>query len=147
MGRRGKKLGSVRSNQTGRDTSFLGRNFRDFSRRARRACVSFRTMTVAEYINHIYLDENGLAWIDDTRVKVIEVAMDHLAHGWSAEEIHRQHPGVSLAQAHAALAFYYDHQPEFDLAIAESVDAAERLARGGPDSPGRRRLRALGLLH
>jgi uncharacterized protein (DUF433 family) len=104
-------------------------------------------MAVAEIINHIRLDDKGRAWIDDTRIKVIEVAMDHLAHGWSAEEIHRQHPDISLAQAHAALAFYYDHQAEFDRAIAESATAAEKLAAGSLDSAGRRKLRAMGLLH
>ncbi len=30
---------------------------------------------------HIRLDESGIAWIDDTNIKVIEVAMDRIAHG------------------------------------------------------------------
>lgn len=104
-------------------------------------------MAVAEIINHIRLDEKNRAWIDDTGFKAIEIAMDHLAHGWSAEEIHRQHPGLSLAQAHAALAFYYDHQAELDEAIAESAAAAQEHAAASHDSPGRRKLRAMGLLH
>ena len=81
-----------------------------------------------------------------TRVKVIQVAMDHPVHGCSAEEIHRQHPHLSLAQAHAALAFYYDHQAEFDEAVAQSLRRAEKLATESADSPGRRKLRALGLI-
>ncbi len=103
-------------------------------------------MTAADLINHIRLNEDGVAWIDDTRVKVLEIAMEHLAHGWSAEEIHRQHPYLSLAQTHAALAFYYDHQSEFDSVIAETLQRADELAARSADSPGRRRLRALGLL-
>ena len=103
-------------------------------------------MTAANVVNHIRVDERGVAWIDDTRSKVIEVAMDHLAHGWSAEEIHRQHPHLSLAQVHAALAFYYDHQAEFNAAIAESLGRADKAAAENADSPGRRRLRALGLI-
>ena len=103
-------------------------------------------MTTADVVNHIRLDDRGVAWIDDTRSKVIEVAMDHLAHGWSAEEIHRQHPHLSLAQAHAALAFYYDHQAEFDVAISESLARADKAAAENVDTPGRRRLRALGLI-
>lgn len=99
-------------------------------------------MLTREVLTHIHVDDSSVAWIDDTRIKVIEVAMDHLAHGWSAEEIHRQHPDLSLAQAHAALAFYYDHQAEFDEAIATSAARAEELAAGDIDSPGRRRLRA-----
>jgi len=41
----------------------------------------------AEPVAHIYLDAAGVAWIDDTRIKVVEVALDHLAYGWSAEEM------------------------------------------------------------
>jgi uncharacterized protein (DUF433 family) len=103
-------------------------------------------MPIDKVLNHIRLDDSGIAWIDDTRVKVIEVAMEHLAHGWSPEEIHRQHPGLSLAQVYAALSFYYDHQIEFDDAIFESSAKAEQFAAGKQDSPGRRRLRAMGLL-
>jgi uncharacterized protein (DUF433 family) len=101
-------------------------------------------MTAADVVNHIRVDEKGVAWIDDTRSKVIEVAMDHLAHGWSAEEIHRQHPHLSLAQVHAALGFYYDHQATFDAAIAESLARAEKAASENLDSPGRRKLGAFG---
>jgi hypothetical protein len=52
---------------------------------------------------HIHLDEAGVAWIDDTNVKVIEVVLDKLAHGSSPEEMHLQYPHLSLAQIHAAL--------------------------------------------
>ena len=103
-------------------------------------------MTASDVINHVRLDENGVAWLDKTRIKVIEVAMDHVAYGWSAEEIHRQHPHLSLAETHAALAFYYDNQQEFDAAIASSLTRAEKLARESANSPGRSRLRARGLL-
>ena len=59
---------------------------------------------------HIWLDERDVAWIDETNTKVIEVAQDMIAHGWSPVEIHFQHPHLSLAQIHAALGFYYDHR-------------------------------------
>lgn len=58
---------------------------------------------------HIKRDARGVAWIDDTNTKVIEVAQDMIAHGWSPEEIHFQHSHLSLAQIHAALGYYYDH--------------------------------------
>lgn len=103
-------------------------------------------MIATDVINHIRLDERGVAWVEKTRVKVMEVALDHVAYGWSAEEIHRQHPHLSLAQTHAALAFYYDHQAEFDQAMRESLARAEKLAKGSADSPGRRKLRAMGLI-
>jgi uncharacterized protein (DUF433 family) len=98
-------------------------------------------MQSAEPIAHIFRDADGVAWIDRTRVKVIEVALDHVAYGWSAEEIHRQHPHLSLAQIHAALGYYYDRQAAFDAEMAESMAEADRLAGGSANSPLRRRLR------
>jgi uncharacterized protein (DUF433 family) len=65
----------------------------------------------------IELDEQGVAWIIGTRVKVIEVALDKLAHGSSPEEMAFQYPHLSLAQIHAALAYYYEHQGELDADI------------------------------
>jgi len=95
---------------------------------------------------HIRTDEQGRAWIDDTNVKVIEVVLDHIAYGWSAEEIHAQHPHLSLSQIYAALGYYYDHQAEFDDQIEKSRRRADALATQVADSPVRRRLRAAGKL-
>ena len=94
--------------------------------------------------SHIQMDAHGTAWIDDTNVKVVEVVLDRLAHGWSPEEIHFQHPSLSLAQIHAALAYYYDHQAEMDQQIERQLKETDALAAGGADSPVRRRLRSAG---
>ena len=91
---------------------------------------------------HVELDENGVAWVDDTNVKVIEIVIDKLAHGSSPEEMHFQFPHLSLAQIHAALAFYYDHQTELDAEIERRRRAADELSQGVTDSPLRRKLLA-----
>jgi len=104
-------------------------------------------MNAVETSSHIHRDAEGRSWIDDTNVKVIEVVLDHIAYGWSADEIHLQHPQLSLGQIHASLSYYFDHQPEFDGLIEQSLDQADQLAAAASDSPGRRRLRALGKLH
>jgi uncharacterized protein (DUF433 family) len=68
-----------------------------------------RARTMSQTLTaHIHLDGEGVAWIDDTNVKVIEVVLDKLAHAWSAEEIHHQHPDLSLSQIHAAFSYYYN---------------------------------------
>src|SRR5215472_8916289 len=77
----------------------------------------------------IELDENGVAWISDTKVKVIEVAIDRLAHGSSPEEMHFQYPHLSLAQIYAALAYYYEHQGEFDAEIMRQGEQRHGLSR------------------
>jgi uncharacterized protein (DUF433 family) len=95
---------------------------------------------------HIRQDERGAAWIDDTNVKVIEVVLDRLAYGWSPEEIHFQHPDLSLAQIHAALAYYYDHQAELDQEIARQDERVRVLREQAADSPLITRLKAHGLI-
>ena len=95
---------------------------------------------------HVRLDARGVAWIDDTNTKVIEVAQDMIAHGWSPEEIHFQHSHLSLAQIHSALGYYYDHQQEFDATIQESLRRVSELRDQTTESPLRKRLRELGKL-
>ncbi|MBI5383404.1 MAG: DUF433 domain-containing protein [Verrucomicrobia bacterium] len=95
---------------------------------------------------HIWLDDRGVAWVDDTNTKVVEIALDLIAHGWSPEEIHFQHPHLSLAQIHMALGYYYDHQPELDAYIRRSLSETERLRAEAGESPLRRRLREQGAL-
>ena len=94
---------------------------------------------------HIHLDDRGVAWIDDRNVKVIEVALDMISHGATAEHIYDLHDGyLSMSQIHAALSYYFDHQPEFDAEIERQV-AEDKVARtAAMNSPVRAKLRALG---
>lgn len=84
-------------------------------------------MLVVDPITHIRRDERGVAWIADTNVKVIEVAMDQTAYGWDAEEIRAAHPHLSLAQIHAALSYYHDHKPELDGEMQRQLENYRRL--------------------
>jgi uncharacterized protein (DUF433 family) len=95
---------------------------------------------------HIWTDERERAWIDDSNVKVTEIVLDHVAYGWSAEEFHAQHSHLSLGQIYAALAYYYDHQAEFDRQIDQSRRRTDALAAEVANSPLRQRLRAAGKL-
>lgn len=92
---------------------------------------------------HIEIDENGVAWIDDTQVKVIEVVIDKLVHGSSPEEMHFQYPHLSLAQIHAALAYYYDNQAALEAEIDRRWEEADALAKEISDSPLRQKLLTL----
>jgi uncharacterized protein (DUF433 family) len=98
-------------------------------------------------LSHIRLDERGVAWIDDTNVKVIEISLEHIAHGSSSDEIFEQHNGyLTMAQIHAALTHYYDHQAEYDAEIDRQAREHDALRSRSLDSTGRRRLRASGKL-
>ena len=93
---------------------------------------------MSSLISSIEVDQRGVAWLVGANTKVIEVVMDKLAHGWSPEEIHFQH--LSLAQIHAAFAYYYEHQEEMDQEIVRQVEEVERLSRDAAPSPLRQRL-------
>jgi uncharacterized protein (DUF433 family) len=93
--------------------------------------------------NHISIDPEGTAWIDQTQTKVVEVVVDKLAHGSSPEEMHFQYPHLSLAQIHAALAYYYDNQSELDAEIEHQWREVNEWAAQAADSPLQKRLREL----
>lgn len=93
--------------------------------------------------SHIRLDDRGVAYVAGTRFKVRFVAAERTAAGLTPEEIVAAHPdALTLAQVHAALSYYYDHQAAMDAEIAESEAEAERLWRENLDSPVRQKLRA-----
>jgi uncharacterized protein (DUF433 family) len=106
-------------------------------------------MSTVEYA-HIAIGADGVPMLAGTPIKVVEIVLDHLAHGSDAQEIHREFPHLSLGQIHSVLAYYYDHQDEVDADIAQRMRRAEEF-RGkfeallGP-SPLRLKLKAKGLL-
>src|SRR6266478_958743 len=99
-------------------------------------------MTKLKAVPHIWLDDQGRPWLDDSNVKVIEVVLDHLAYGWDAETIQENHPRLSLAQVYAALAWYYDHQAEMDAAIGRQDERIQALRDAAAPSALQRRLAA-----
>ena len=99
-------------------------------------------MPAIEAIKHISPDASGVAWITGKQVKVVEIVQDHLAYGWSAEAIHEQHPGLSLAEIHSALAFYYDHPAEIENQMARLGEDLEKLRATTGESSLQKRLRA-----
>ncbi len=56
----------------------------------------------------------GKPHIAGHRIKVQHVAYWHERHGKSPDEIIAEHPGLTLAEVYAALAYYHDHHQEID---------------------------------
>jgi uncharacterized protein (DUF433 family) len=80
----------------------------------------------------------GKPCIKGHRIAVHDIAVWH-NQGESPEQIARDFQ-LTLAQVHAALAYYYDHQAEIDAEVA--AENAETIARARADvSPGAQRLR------
>ncbi|HVR36018.1 MAG TPA: DUF433 domain-containing protein [Methylomirabilota bacterium] len=98
-------------------------------------------MSTIASIEHILLDDHGVAWIKGSRTKITEIVLDQQAYGWSPEEIHFQHPDLTLAQIHAALAYYYDHRVQLDQEIERRLMEVGELRDRLPEPPLIARLR------
>ena len=98
-------------------------------------------MNAVEYA-HVEVASDGTALIAGTTIKVIDIALDRIAYRWDADEMHRQHPHLSLGQIHSALAYYYDHQDELDQIITERSAVAEDILAAVGISALRKKLQA-----
>lgn len=101
--------------------------------------------TITTY-EHVQLDADGTPTIVGTNMKVVELVMAQLAHGWSPEELHFQHPYLSLGQIHSALAYYWDHKAELDEDIERRRQYAEEERNKAGTSSLASKIREQGLL-
>jgi uncharacterized protein (DUF433 family) len=104
------------------------------------------TNPVSTSYEHINRDKDGVPMIDGTTMKVVELVMAQMAHGWSPEELHFQYPHLSMSQIHSALAYYWDHKETLDEDIERRERYAEEMRQEAGPSPLAKRLREQGLL-
>ena len=95
---------------------------------------------------HIVVEDKGVAVVADSRTKVAQLVSEVMAYGWSPEELHFQHPHLSMGQIHSALAYYWDHQEEINQQIEDDLQYVDRMRRAAGESPLVARLKAKGLL-
>ena len=79
------------------------------------------------------------------RIRVAQIVMDYWAHGWSPDEMLRQHPYLRPAEVHAAMGYYFDHQNEIDTEIKAECAQVEALIPA-QTSPILLRMRAKGIV-
>jgi len=104
-------------------------------------------MTTATVYPHIEKPGNEPARLARVpRVRVAQIVADYLAHGWSPEEMCRQHPYLTLAEAHTAMAYYFDHQDEIDRELQAELEQIEKDSASAQPSKFVTRMRALGRL-
>ena len=92
---------------------------------------------------HLVRDARGTLWIDDSGYRVLDLAAEHLAHGWSADILQENHPDLSLAQIHAALAWFYDHEEEMRQEMLQREAGAATLLADNEASPLQKRFREI----
>ena len=91
---------------------------------------------------HVILDDAHVPMIAGTTIKVVEIVLDHLAYGWSPEELHFQHPHLSMGQIYSALAYYWDHKAELDADIERRLQRIDSTQQSAASSGLAARLKA-----
>lgn len=95
---------------------------------------------------HIVLVDEKVPVIRGTNMKVVGLVLDKVAYGWSPEELHFQHPDLTLGQIHSALAYYWDHQDEIDRDIERRLQEINQIQRTRQSSALKSKLKEKGLL-
>ncbi len=80
------------------------------------------------------------------RIRVAQIVIDYLAHGWSPDEMCRMHSHLTPAEAHAAMLYYFDHREEIDQEIQSELDQVDEERKTSGQSSLALRLCAQGLL-
>ena len=69
------------------------------------------------------------------RTRVAMIVADYLWRGWSAEEIARQYPYLTLAEVHAAMTYYFDHRQEIEDELLAEYREVEEWRKAHPTPP------------
>lgn len=93
--------------------------------KARRAIKDLENMSTAAKYPHLTIGKDGTPRIGQTRYKVIHLATEHFQHGWTAEELLRQHPDLRPEEVYSALTYFYDHRDAMVAEMKASMTVAE----------------------
>ncbi len=74
---------------------------------------------------------HGAPRIDGHRVRVSDIAVMHVHQGESVEQIAESYQ-LGLAQIHAALAYYFDHEDEIEREIRLDDEMIDEILRREP---------------
>jgi uncharacterized protein (DUF433 family) len=69
------------------------------------------------------------------RLRVAMIVADYLWRGWSAEEMVRQYSYLTLAEVHAALTYYFEHQEEVENELVAEYHELEQWKQANPTPP------------
>ena len=80
----------------------------------------------------------GKACLDNTRIRVMDIVELHREGKKPEEMLHVFAVPLTLAQVHAALAYYYDHREEIEASFAEDDRWEEEHERAKAEHLARR---------
>lgn len=102
----------------------------------RNTAASTGEMTMSATIEypHLTVSSDGAVRIGESRYTVLHLAAEHYQHGWTAEELLRQHPDLQPEEVYAAMTYFYDHREAMIAEMKRSLAAAESLRPTPPFS-------------
>ena len=93
-------------------------------------------MTTEVTYPHIVKEASKPARLErHARTRVSLIVADYLWRGWSAEEIARHYPYLSLAEVHAAMTYFFDHRQEIEDELMVEYRNVEGWKKAHPTSP------------
>ena len=95
------------------------------------------TPVIAEHIEVTPGICGGRPRIAGHRIRVQDVVAWHESQGLSPDEIVGRFPQLTLADVHAALAYYFDHRDEIREQMTQDRELAERLRTAEPSPMNR----------
>ncbi len=66
------------------------------------------------------------------RIRIQDIAVWHESWGMTPDEIVSEHPGITLADVHAALAYYHDHREDIESDMREDEATVARARKSNP---------------
>jgi uncharacterized protein (DUF433 family) len=96
--------------------------------------------SLADYISKDPKVCGGKACIVGTRIRVQDIYILHELRGLSIEEIVEGYPQMTPAEAHAALAYYWDNRQEILDEIKAGEELVEQIKKAQGPSPLQRKL-------
>jgi uncharacterized protein (DUF433 family) len=87
------------------------------------------TDVVPQHIEIVQGAGGPKARVAGSRIRVQDIAIWHEKLGLSPDEIVERYPQLTMADVHAALAYYWDHRAELEHAIAADEQLLAELRR------------------
>jgi uncharacterized protein (DUF433 family) len=89
---------------------------------------------------HVRIDEDGVARVGPTHLRVSHLVMQWRADGESWGAVQEAWPSVPPADLHAGLAYYHDHRDEIEREISEYVEFSDKMQAEQLSRPSVQRL-------
>lgn len=85
----------------------------------------------------------GKPCVAGTRVRVWDIYVQHEINGLTPDEIVGLYPPISLADVHAAMAYYWDNQQSIDQEMKQADGFVKELQSQAGTGPLERRLKGM----